>query len=86
MKVIKRNGSEIEFDPAKIAEAIRKANTEVSDKDQIDEIRIVLITTIVSTKCRDLNRSIHTSEIQKIVKNELIINGLNEIAKHYCGE
>lgn len=86
MKVIKRNGSEIEFDPTKIAEAIRKANTEVSDKDQINEIRIVLITTIVFTKCRDLNRSIHTSEIQKIVKNELIKNGLNEIAKHYCGE
>ena len=83
MKVIKRNGSEIEFDPAKIAEAIRKANTEVSDKDQINEIRLALITSEVTEKCRDLNRAVNVEEIQEIVETELMTAGAFEVAKRY---
>lgn len=83
MKVIKRNGSEIEFDPSKIAEAIRKANTEVSDKDQINEIVLALITSEVTEKCRDLNRAVNVEEIQEIVETELMTAGAFEVAKRY---
>ncbi len=83
MKVIKRNGSEIEFDPSKISQAIRKANTEVSDKDQINEIRLALITSKVTEKCRDLNRTVNVEEIQEIVETQLMKAGAFEVAKHY---
>lgn len=83
MKVIKRNGSEIEFDPSKIAEAIRKANTEVSDKDQINEIVLALITSEVTEKCKDLNRAVNVEEIQEIVETELMTAGAFEVAKRY---
>lgn len=83
MKVIKRNGSEIEFDPSKIAEAIRKANAEVNDKDQINEIVLALITSEVTEKCRDLNRAVNVEEIQEIVETELMTAGAFEVAKRY---
>ena len=83
MKVIKRNGSEIEFDPSKISQAIRKANAEVKDKDQINEIRLALITSEVTEKCRDLNRAVNVEEIQEIVETELMTAGAFEVAKRY---
>ena len=36
MKVIKRNGLEVDFNPEKIKNAISKANAEVEDMDKLD--------------------------------------------------
>lgn len=83
MKVIKRNGSEIEFNPSKISQAIRKANAGVSDKDQIDEIRLALITSEVTERCQNLNRAVNVEEIQEIVETKLMLAGAFEVAKRY---
>lgn len=83
MKVIKRNGSEIEFNPSKISQAIRKANAGVSDKDQINEIRLALITSEVTERCQDLNRAVNVEEIQEIVETKLMLAGAFEVAKRY---
>lgn len=83
MKVIKRNGSEIEFNPSKISQAIRKANADVSDKDQINEIRLALITSEVTERCQNLNRAVNVEEIQEIVETKLMLAGAFEVAKRY---
>ena len=83
MKVIKRNGSEIEFNPSKISQAIRKANAGVSDKDQINEIRLALITSEVTERCQNLNRAVNVEEIQEIVETKLMLAGAFEVAKCY---
>lgn len=83
MKVIKRNGSEIEFNPNKISQAIRKANAGVSDKDQINEIRLALIISEVTERCQNLNRAVNVEEIQEIVETKLMLAGAFEVAKRY---
>lgn len=83
MKVIKRNGSEIDFNPDKISDAIRKANREVGDRDQLNEIRLALVTADVVKKCSDLNRAVSVEEIQEIVETQLMKAGAFEVAKHY---
>ena len=37
MKIIKRSGQEVVFDKEKIADALRKANREVGERDRISE-------------------------------------------------
>ena len=37
MKIIKRNGTEVDFDLEKIENAIRKANNEVSESNRLTE-------------------------------------------------
>lgn len=83
MKVIKRNGSEIEFDPDKISSAIRKANLEVEDRDRLNEIRLSYVTDNVVNKCKALNRALSVEEIQEIVETELMTAGAFEVAKRY---
>lgn len=83
MKVIKRNGSEIEFDPDKISSAIRKANLEVEDRDRLNEIRLSYVTVNVVNKCKALNRALSVEEIQEIVETELMTAGAFEVAKRY---
>lgn len=83
MKVIKRNGSEIEFSTDKILAAIRKANREVGEKDQLNEIRIALVADAVVKKCSDLNRAVSVEEIQEVVETQLMKIGAFEVAKKY---
>lgn len=83
MKVIKRNGSEVDFHSEKIANAIRKANREVAERDQLNGIRLALVAANVVDKCSDLNRAVSVEEIQEIVETELMKAGAFEVAKHY---
>ena len=43
MKIIKRNGKEVEFDKNKIVAAIRKANRDVDESKTIDDEKIIRI-------------------------------------------
>ena len=43
MKVIKRDGSTVEFDRSKIENAIRKANAAVDENERIEDCEIVSI-------------------------------------------
>ena len=83
MKVIKRNGSEIEFDQNKIAEAIRKANNEVEEKDRLNDTAIRFITSVVVGDCHKYDRAVSVEEIQESVETRLMESGAYEVAKRY---
>lgn len=83
MKIIKRNGSEADFDKSKIYQAISAANAGIVEKDRLSEIEIERITTAVVHKCEDLKRTLGVEEIQDLVETELMISGSYEVAKAY---
>lgn len=83
MKVIKRNGSEVEFDRAKIKTAIAKANASVDPKYQMNEDTISGITLNITQACSEFNRECSVEEIQDIVENELMKSGYYYVARAY---
>ena len=83
MKVIKRNGSEIEFDSDKITEAIRKANNEAEEKDRLSDSAIRFITSLVVGDCYKYGRAVSVEEIQESVETHLMESGAYEVAKLY---
>lgn len=83
MKVIKRNGSEVEFNDFKIWEAISNANDTVDQNDLIYGYEITEIVERVVEKCKALKRAVNVEEIQEIVETELMASGAYEVAKAY---
>lgn len=83
MKVIKRNGVEVEFDRNKIANAVKAANNAVGVNNRIPDNRIGDIVTAVCGECGRFTRALHVEEIQDIVETVLMKNGAYEIAKAY---
>lgn len=83
MKVIKRNGSEVDFDIQKIVDAISSANGEVVDRFKISDREISVITSEVAEKCKQYKRAVNVEEIQELVETELMISGAYQIAKKY---
>lgn len=82
MKVIKRNGSEVDFDVEKIIAAISKANAAGVRKELTDE-QIKEAAEYISYKCDKMNRAVSVEEIQDMVENQIMANGAFEIAKNY---
>lgn len=72
MRIIKRNGSDVEFDRAKIEAAIAKANACVEPEYQITKEGISDITSKVVMACEALNRACTVEEIQNFVENSLM--------------
>lgn len=83
MKVIKRNGSEVEFDFHKITNAILAANNEVDKPHKLSKAQIGYISTIVTEKCIALSRAVGVEEIQEIVETEIMTAKAYEVAKRY---
>ena len=83
MKVIKRNGSEVEFNDFKIWEAISNANDTVDQNDLMYGYEITDIVERVVDKCKALKRAVNVEEIQEIVETELMKSGAYEVAKAY---
>ena len=81
MKVIKRNGTEVEFNEGKILNAIASANKEVEDPISDEEIHF--ITQAIKERCYVMNRAVHVEEIQDIVENELMGYSYYPIARAY---
>lgn len=78
MKVIKRNGTEVEFDATKIAGAITRAG-----KDRMPFDDIAKITDSVGDQCALLGRAPHVEEIQDMVEDALMENGYATVARDY---
>ena len=80
MQVIKRNGSIVEYDPAKIKIAIEKANKEVLEKDKAtkEEIKGILEHIENLKKKRLL-----VEDIQDIIEEKLMEYGHYDLAKKY---
>ena len=72
MKIIKRNGQEVTFNPEKIKNAIKKANGSVLFSEQATELQIDLIATYIETICKEMNRIPSVEEIQDMVEDLLI--------------
>ena len=83
MKLIKRNGSEEEFDKNKIYLAVEKANSAVDDADRIRPGQIEKITDRVTKKCVKLARAVGVEEIQDMVEREIMALGAFALAKAY---
>lgn len=78
MKVIKRNGTEVEFDATKIAGAITRAG-----KDRMPFGDITKIADSVKDQCMLLGRAPHVEEIQDMVEDALMENGYATVARDY---
>ena len=83
MKIIKRNGSEVEFDNAKIYSAVKKANEAVEPSHRISENDIANVTKLVTEKCISLGRTPEVEEVQDMVERELMALGAFTLAKAY---
>lgn len=80
MKVIKRDGNIVEYNPEKIKTAIKKANEEVSRRDRANEKEIQEIIDYVE----DLKKSrILVEDIQDIIEEKLMSFGKYTLAKTY---
>jgi len=83
MKIIKRNGSEAEFDSTKILNAITKANINVEEKFRMTDLQIERITERVVLACEQLGRSPSVEEVQDLVERQIMAHGAFEVAKAY---
>ena len=83
MRIIKRNGEEVNFDSNKIYNAILHANKDVKPVDEIDEKSAKLITERVVHSIIELKRTLTVEEIQDIVENELFNHGYINLGKEY---
>lgn len=83
MKIIKRNGVEVDFDTSKIINAIYKANQSIDVRDRLTEEKIHEIADDVTKECIERNHEINVEEIQDMVEKRLIETGSYQIAKNY---
>lgn len=82
MKIIKRNGSEAEFDLDKIVAAVTKANA-ACEKEELNASQISDIAEYVEFKIQKAARALSVEEIQDIVENQIMAQGAFEVAKRY---
>ena len=83
MRIIKRNGTESNFDGNKILRAITKANKTASSKNQLSAEQIKQITDNVIIDCIKLHHTPSVEEIQDLVENELMRCNAFEVARNY---
>ena len=65
MKIIKRNGTEMLFEPKKIYNAVTKANLAVEAKDRICDEQISAITDRVTNICASLSGTPSVEDVQE---------------------
>ncbi len=83
MRVIKRNGAEVEFDINKIRTAIMKANQSVPDEIRMTDLQIDRIAESVEFSCFKMKRSPSVEEIQDMVEYQIMAHGAYEVSKNY---
>ena len=78
MKIIKRDGKIVDYDPEKIRIAVNKANNEVSRKEKATKEEIEEIITYIE----ELNKNrILVEDIQDIIEEKLMTFGKYQLAK-----
>ena len=83
MRVIKRNGAEVEFDIVKIIAAVTKANNVVDEEARMTPVQIQRIAESVEFSCQSLGRAPTVEEIQDFVEHQIMAHGAFEVAKRY---
>ncbi len=82
MKIIKRNGSEEDFNAVKIINAVKKANNS-NDTPFLTDEQINDIADYVEYKCNKIKRAVSVEEIQDMVEDQLMAKGAFELARRY---
>ena len=82
MKIIKRNGSEAEFDSEKIAVAVTKANNACPERE-LTEADIDAITANITGKCEHMNRTVSVEEVQDMVETEILKKNAYDVGRGY---
>ncbi len=82
MNIIKRNGSEMEFDLDKIITAIAKASN-ACETNRLTADQIQDIAEYVEYKCSKMKRAVSVEEIQDMVEDQIMSKGAFEIARRY---
>ncbi len=82
MKVIKRNGSEVDFDITKIQAAIEKAN-KAAVRQELTPEQIREISEYIDFKCSRMNRAVAVEEMQDMVENQIMAQGAFNVARCY---
>ena len=82
MKVLKRNGTEVEFNQKKIEAAVTKANNAAVRKELTEE-QIRDIADFIGFKCVKINRTVTVEEIQDMVENQIMAAGAFDVARGY---
>ncbi len=83
MKIIKRSGSEVAFDPNKIIVAVTKANESVVPSARMTPIQIKRIAEDVESAAMHVNRSLSVEEIQDMVEDQIMNQRAFEVARRY---
>lgn len=83
MKVIKRNGAEVEFDKSKIVSAISRANNSTEEDGRISSELIEQLAANIENKIIKQKRAFTVEEIQDLVQNELIKKNAYKLVKNY---
>ena len=84
MKVIKRSGQEVEFDPIKIEKAIERANDSIEIKSKrIGKRLIHLIATEIAETYESSKKTRNVEYIQDLIENKLIEYNAYAVAKEY---
>ena len=82
-KIIKRDGTEADFNTEKIRNTITRANAEVEGQNRMSAIGIDITTRMVVRQLEKFNRAVEVEEIQEIVETELMVAKAFEVAKCY---
>ena len=84
MNVIKRNGSEVPFDPNRIVVAVTKANESIPDESKrLSELQIRVIAEQVERQLGKITHAPHVEEIQDLVIHAIMAQQAYEVAQHY---
>ena len=83
MKIIKRNGSEVDFDISKIILAVTKANRVVAQNLQLTGDQIRTLAATVENYCLHMGRAMSVEEIQDLVEDQIMSLGAYEVARRY---
>ena len=75
MKVLKRNGTEVDFDVNKIIAAIGKANAEVPEEARISKHLISAIAEDIAIECENMHQTPTVEDIQDLVEVYLMKYG-----------
>ena len=82
MKVIKRNGSEVDFDITKIQAAVQKAN-KAAVRQELTQEQIQELSEYIHFKCNRMNRAVSVEEMQDMVENQIMAQGAFNVARCY---
>ena len=83
MKIIKRSGAEVTFDPQKIIVAVTKANQSVVPSQRMTEVQIKRIAEDVESAAANINRSLSVEEIQDMVEDQIMNQRAFDVARRY---